>query len=62
MTLFEKVTSDVETLACFMQGLIEGTEERILYQLKKQGVEASIVRIHQDLQIADNVKQLLEEL
>ena len=63
MTLYEKILQyDVEDLAEFIYGLISGTEERCLEMLHKNGIEASFVSIAPELQIAENVMMLMQEV
>ena len=63
MTLYDKImTYSIEDLAAFIYGLIAETEDRLQESLQRQGVEASIVRIAPELQIADNVAMLQQEV
>ena len=63
MTFYEKIKSyDVEELAEFIYGLCEGTEERLLESLERQGYEASLVRIAPEIQISENINMLLQEV
>ena len=63
MTLFEKIqTYTIEDMAAFIYGLISGTEERCLESLHKNGIEASFVNIAPELQIAENVELLMQEV
>lgn len=63
MTLYEKIlTFDVEAMASFIQELIYTTEEGFLADMSKQGYDASIVRVHPDVQLASNISMLLQEV
>lgn len=63
MTLYDKImTYDVDTMAAFIYGLIAGTEERIQESLHRQGFCVSLIRVSEDLQIADNVRMLTQEV
>lgn len=63
MTLYEKIlTYDIDTMAAFIYGLIAGTEERIQESLHRQGLSVSLVRVSEDLQIADNIEMLMQEV
>lgn len=63
MTLYEKIKGyTVEELAEFIYGLCEGTEERLLESLDRQGVGASLVRLAPEVRIAENVTTLLQEV
>jgi hypothetical protein len=63
MTLYDKImTYDVETLAAFIYGLCQGTEERIQESLHNQGLDTIVVSVSEEQQIADNVDMLLQEV
>ena len=62
MTLYEKIlTFNVDDMAIFIQEIVNSTEERLLQDVSKQGYEVSLVRIHPDVQFANNLKTLLTE-
>ncbi len=63
MTLFESMQNyTIEDMAEFIYGLISGTEERCLEMLHKNGIEASFVSVSPELQIAQNVMMLSQEV
>ena len=63
MTLHDRIKEySAQEMAEFIYGLCEGTEERIMEQLDRQGYEVSIIRIAPEIQIAENVSMLLQEV
>lgn len=62
MTVFDKVTQSPDTLAAFVTGIIQGTEERMLTKLDEYGIQASIVTPSEEVRTLDNLAMLLEEV
>ena len=56
------MTYDVETIAAFIYGLTSQTEENMLESIERQGIKASLVRVAPEIQIAENVQMLLQEV
>lgn len=62
MNQYQKIKSyDVDTLACFIYGLIAQTEDDMLGKLSALGVEVSLCSLDEDLRIAQIKRDLLEE-
>ena len=63
MTLYEKIlTYDVDTMAAYIFGIIDGTEERLLGNLSALGIDASLCTVSEDLRIAQIKQDLLQEV
>ena len=63
MTLYDKITTySIEDLAAFIYGLCRGTEERIQESLHRQGFDVTLVSVSKEVQIADNVAMLEQEV
>lgn len=62
MNRYQKIKSyDVDTLACFIYGIIAQTEDNILGKLSALGVEVSLCSLGEDIRIAQIKRDLLEE-
>ena len=63
MTRYEQIlTYDVDTMAAFIYGIIDGTEERLLSNLSALGIEASLCSMSEELRIAQIKSDLLKEV
>lgn len=62
MNKYQKIKSyDVDTLACFIYGIIAQTEDSMLGKLSALGVDVSLCSLDMDLRIAQIKRDLLEE-
>ena len=52
----------IEDMAAFIYGLIAETEDRLQESLQRQGIETSLIRVAPEIQIADNVEMLMQEV
>jgi hypothetical protein len=62
MTRYDKIKDfELDDMATFIFGIIEGTEERILSSLSALGIDVSLCSLSTELRVAQIKRDLLEE-
>lgn len=63
MTTLEMLqTSDIDTVAAFLYGIIDETEQGILAKLSMLGIEASLCTLEESLRIEQIKRDLLADV
>ena len=62
MTTFDQITQSPDILATFLTTLVRETEDKMLAKLDEYGIQASIVRVAEEVQDTENLAMLLQEV